>query len=248
MALAVVNVPTRVLTDAGGGTTAISFGSLPTVGSGLLFWYINAAAANPILDPTMADNQGAGHTYLKAKAVNEANSGQMAAVWYLPKVLASSGTFTITVTHNAGSNNYSMVNTGEVTTGGGGITLDQSASGTITTGTPLTATTGTTTAAAEVVASAMTVDGTQSNQGIGTGLGGTQVMVEQNDTLHISGAGDYVVVSSTGAQTMSYAITAAHNDAAGVIATFKEVVAGGKVTKNTRSWNLGGNVGMGWRM
>jgi hypothetical protein len=248
MALAVTNVPAATLTDAGGSTTAKSYSSLPTVGSGLLIWYTDAAAANPITDPSFADNQGAGHVYLKAKAVNEANSGQMAAVWYLPKVLASSGTFTITATHGAASSNYSLINIGEVTTGGGGITLDQSASGTITTGSPLTATTGTTTAAAEVVVSAMTVDGTQSNQGIGTGLGGTQVMVEQNDTLHISGAGDYVVVSSTGAQTMSYAITAAHNDAAGVIATFKEVVAGGKVTKNTRSWNLGGNVGMGWRM
>jgi hypothetical protein len=236
MALSVTHVPTRVLTDAGGATTTISFGSLPAVGSGILIWYVNGVAAIPILDPTIADNQGAGHVYLKAKAVTESNSGQMAAAWYLPKILASSGTFTITITHNAGSNNYSLVNIAEVTTGGGGITLDQSTSGTTTTGSPLTATTGTTTAAAEVVATAMTVDGTQSNQGIGTGLsGGTQVMVEQNDTLHISGAGDYVVVSSTGTQTMSYAISAAHVDAAGVIATFSEVSAVGTTNSGAAS-------------
>lgn len=225
MTLAVAQTATKVLTDAGGATTTISFATLPATGSGVHAWYTDAAAANPIVDPTVDDNQGHGN-YSKAVSATESGAGQMAGLWYLPKITTSAGTFTVTYHHNAASSNYSLVNISEISSGGGGITIDKTSSGTITTGTPVTATTAVTTAANEVVTAATTVDGSVANQGIGTGLGGTQVMVEQADTLHIAAAGDYVVVSATGAQTASYAITAAHVDAVCVIATFQEIIIG----------------------
>ena len=239
MTMTVTNVPPAVLTDAGGATIAINFSNAPAVGSGVFFAYTDAAAANPIADPTMGDNLTTAHVWKKAVAGNDPTAGQMAAVWYLEKILTTGNPYTITVTNAAASTNYSLIGIGEITTSGGGISLDKTASGTVNATSPVTATTVTTTAAEEVLVSAMTVDSTQANSGIGTGLGGTQFMVEQNTTLHIGAAGDYKLVSVTGTETVSYAITAGHNGAVAVIATFKEVTGG---TTTTLSPTVGSEV------
>jgi hypothetical protein len=218
-----------VLTDAGGATITISFTNPPAVGSGIFLAYADGAAANPIGDPTMADNQTSGHVYKKAVAGNDPTNGQMAALWYLEKILTSNAPYSITITNNASLLNYSLVGIGEITTSGSGISLDQVNTGTVNGTSPVT-TTVTTTTVASVWVAAMTVDGTIGSQGIGTAFsGGTQFMVEQNDTLHIAAAADYKVATVSGA-TASYSISASHNGAVVALATFKEVISGGTTT------------------
>jgi hypothetical protein len=226
MAFALINVATAVLFDNVGASSTINAAALPAAGSGIPIWYTDANARNPILDPTFDDNQGNNTSaYLKAISANESVTGQMAAIWYLPKVTSRSGTWTITAHHATTVANFGLMNIAEITTGGGGIVVDKTNSGTITTGTPLTTSVDTTGSDANQIAlAAMTVDSSTSNSGIGTGFsGGTQVMVSQDSTAHIAAAGDYKAVSSTGVINISYAITAGHTDAVVVAATFKEV-------------------------
>lgn len=228
MALSVPQHPTAIITDAGGATVNISFSSLPTVGSGIGITYAaGTGSASDPGTPSAADNQGAGHTYGIPTGANakESSANQRAVILRLSKILAASGTFTVTVTHGVSSNVYSVISMAEVATSGAGITTDQGNSGTVTTGTPVTAVV-TTTNDNEVWFSSCTVDGSNGNQGIGTAFsGGTQIMISQDDTLHCAAGGDYKVSSAAGA-TASYAITAGHNAAVAVIATFSEASSG----------------------
>jgi hypothetical protein len=228
MSLSIVQTPTQVLTDAGGQTVSISFSSLPTLGSGIVIYYSAGlgTGGDPGV-PSAADNQGAGHVY-SGGTVDisdiEPSTSQRAAIISLPKVLAASGTFTVTITHGTSSNVYSLINMSEVGTAGGGIKLDKVSSGTVTTGTPVTATV-TTTNNNELWTAAMTIDGSQVDQGIGTAFsGGTQAMISQNDSAHNAGAGDYKVSLAAGA-TASYAISNPHNAAVCVIATYFEAAS-----------------------
>ena len=224
MALSVVQTTTPVLTDAGGATTTLTFASTPTAGNAIVVWYINAGGANPVLDPTLADNKG-NTPYVKAISANEPGAGQLAGVYYLGKITTTSATFTVTVTHNATTNNFTLITMSEIGTAGLGITLDKTASNTITTGTPLVITAAALAQATELITSSITVNGSVANQGIGTAFtAGTQVMVEQNDSLHVAGAGDYKL-TTTSENSASYAITAAHTDAVGVFASFFETAA-----------------------
>lgn len=228
MTLAVAQAATAVLVDNDDGTTSISFSSLPAVGSGIVVQYIDTSGG--LNDPTIDDNQGNGTSaYLKAVSAIESAAGQIAGLYYLPVIASRSGTYTITIHHASGVSNYTLINVLEISTGGGGITVDKTSSGTVTTGTPLTCSVDTTGSAANQVAvTAMTVDSSDSNNNISTtnniNTGSTQSMLEQNSAVHISGAGDYKVVSSTGTITASYSLPNGHTDAVVVLATFKEVL------------------------
>jgi hypothetical protein len=216
MTLAVSQTATRVLTDAGGATTAISFASLPTAGHGVGIFLVDGVATNPTLDPSnVADNQGVGNVYQKAKSGVDAAAGQLAGLWYCESIGATSGTFTITITHAASSGNYSIVGMIEAN---GAIQLSGTPTSTNqTAGTGFTLTCPSFSGADALLLSAMTLDSSTGSNTIACS-GFTSAMVEQDSTAHVAGSGDYkVVVAATNAV---YSYAAGSTDAVGVMAAF----------------------------
>jgi hypothetical protein len=218
MAMASSQVATKILTDNGGATTSVSFASLPTAGHGVIGYYTNAVAANPIGDPTVADNQGVANSYVKAISAVEAATGQKAAIFRCDSIGATSGTFTVTFTHAAGSSNYSLVNIQEVNQA---MTLDKTASQTTTVAGVTTVTAATLSNADELVATAYTEDSSRGDSGL-TLSGYTSVMLEKDSNNHISASGDYKIVAATTAPSAAYTVsTSGFTDAVAVMATFQ---------------------------
>lgn len=220
-----VQTATAVLTDAGGATTTISFASLPTAGNSVVVYYTDTGGANPTLDPTMADNQGVGNSYVKAISGVDSAAGQMAAIFRCDIIGATSGTFTVTVTHNAASNNYSLIGMQEIP---GRITLDQTASNQAGATTTNTVTTAALTSSSELACSCFTVNNSSANNSIACS-GFTNAMVENNASIHISGSGDYQVETTSSAVSAAYSFVLATTSVA-VIATFKAYVAPGAIS------------------
>jgi hypothetical protein len=187
MSMASVQVTARVLTDNGGSTTGVSFVSLPTAGHGVTVRYTNAVAANPIGDPTMADNQGVGNSYVKAISGVEASAGQKAGIWRCDSIGATSGTFTLTITHAASTGNYSLVSMQEANQA---IQLDKTASSTTTVSGVTTVTTAALSSADELVVAAYTEDSSRSNSGLTCTVGYSSDMLEVDSTAHISASGE----------------------------------------------------------
>lgn len=225
MTVGVQQAGTQVIADSSGTSSNFSFGVAPAVGNGIALGYATTAPATG--DPSLADNQGNSNGapgWQKAISATEAGSGQRAGLYFLKRLNAIVGTYTLTITHSAGGG-FQAFNLVEISsTAGGGIVLDQSSSGNVLTTTPVTATIDTTGSdASQVALACMTVDSTTANSGIGTAFsGGTQFVISQDTTAHIGGAADYKVLSATGSLTASYAISASHVAAVVVIASFKE--------------------------
>jgi hypothetical protein len=224
--LAVAQTGTQVLIDSSGASSTISYGSLPAIGSGGGLEYITTTA-----DPTITDNQAHGSGspagWQKARSGTDPVASQLAGAYFLPRVKTSAGTFTVTVTHST-SGAFALMNLVEVSsTVGGGIVLDKQSSATVTTGTPLATSVDTTGSDAnQFLMSVMTVDSSTANNNITGGItSGTQLMVSQDSSTHIAGAGDYRVVSVTGSYSASYALPNAHSAAVVVMISFKEGTA-----------------------
>jgi hypothetical protein len=204
MAMASTQVTARVLTDNGGATTNITFLSLPTATHGVTVRYTDAVAANPIANPTMADNQGVGNSYVKAISATEANSGQMAGIWRCDSIGATSGTFTLTITHAAATSNYSLVSMQEVNQA---IQIDKTASSTTTVSGVTTVTTAALSSADELVVAAYTEDSSRSNSGLTCTVGYSSDMLEVDSTAHISASGNHKIVSSSSAVSAIYTVS-----------------------------------------
>lgn len=110
-------------------TVSKSFGSLPALGSGVvvLVWCWHGSNATFPVNACV-DNQG--HTYTQAiTSAAGANRGG-AAVFYCPKVLTSSGTFTVTCGTDQPNSNYFGICLVEVASSLGlGILLDSPGAG-----------------------------------------------------------------------------------------------------------------------
>jgi hypothetical protein len=232
MTLAVSQTATRVLTDAGGATTTISFASLPTAGHGVGLYIVDGVATNPTLDPTVADNQGVGNVYQKAKSGTETSAGQLAGLWYCGSIGSTSGTFTATVTHAASSGNYSIIQMIETN---GPIQL--SGTPTITNqtgGTGFTLTCPSFAGSDALLMTCMTVDSSTGSNNIANSSSFTNAMVEQDSTAHVVGSGDHKAVSAT--TNMVYTYAAGSTDAVGVMAAFIPAGGGGGIIDEDAEW------------
>jgi hypothetical protein len=216
MTLAVSQTATRVLTDAGGATTTISFASLPTAGHGVGLFIVDGVATNPTLDPSVADNQGVSNLYQKAKSAVDTSAGQLAGLWYCESIGATSGTFTATVTHAASSGNYSII---QMIEANGPFQLSGTPTSTNQTGgTGFTLTCPSFSGSDALLLTAMTVDSSTGSNNIANSSSFTNAMVEQDSTAHVVGSGDYKAVSAT--TNMVYTYAAGSTDAVGVMAAF----------------------------
>jgi hypothetical protein len=232
MTLAVSQTATRVLTDAGGATTNISFGSLPTAGHGVGVYLVDGVATNPTLDPSsVADNQGVSNVYSKAKSGVETSAGQLAGLWYCGSIGATSGTFTATITHASSSGNYSIIGMIEMN---GPVQL--SGTPTITNqtgGTGFTLTCPSFSGSDALLMTCMTIDSSTGSNNISVSSPAStgSAMVEQDSTAHVVGSGDYKAVSAT--TNFTYAYAAGSTDAVGVMAAFIPASGGGIVEEDS---------------
>lgn len=227
MAISVVQSATEILVDAGGHTATISFASLPTNGHGIIIPFATGVAENPTLDPVIADNQG--NTFTKAISRTETSAGQMAAIWYLPAVGATSGTYTVTFTWHALTNNYDL---GGMQEASSGITIDTTAF-TNTQVAGVTTITGSALAIAdELVFCAYTEDSSGSGAStLSADVSYTNSFNEANSGAHIAGSGDFKAVAVATAPTCVYTSSNAPTAVVGVMATFKAAAAGATTTK-----------------
>jgi hypothetical protein len=217
MTLAVSQTATRVLTDAGGATTNISFGSLPTAGHGVNLYLVDGVASNPTLDPTsVVDNQGVSNLYQKAKSAVETSAGQLAWLGYCESIGATSGTFTVTVTHASSSGNYSILG---MTEANGPIQLSGTPTSTNQTGgTGFTLTCPAFSGSDALLTTAMTVDSSTGSNNIANSSSFASAMIEQDSTAHVVGSGDNKAVAAS--TNMVYTYAAGSTDAVGVMAAF----------------------------
>lgn len=237
MVMGVAQTATRVLTDAGGATTTISFASLPTAGHGVIVYIVDGVATNPTLDPTVSDNQGVGNTYTKARSTTDSSAGQLAGIWRCNSIGATSGTFTITVTHAASSTNYSIIQIQEANQA---IQLDNTAAGSATGGTSMSITAPALTGGDGLACTCMTIDSSNANNNISNSSGYTNAMVEQDSANHVAGSGDYKVVAV--ATNITYTFAAGSTDSAGVMAVFIPVSSGNTIAVPAGSMTLSGKV------
>lgn len=242
MAMGSSQVATRVLTDNGGASSAVSFASLPTATNGVIGYYADAVAANPIGDPTVADNQGVGNSYVKAISASESNSGQKAAIFRCDSIGATSGTFTVTFTHAAGSSNYSIITIQEVNQA---ITLDKTASTTTTVAGVTTVTGAALSSTDELIAAAYTEDSNRGDSALTCTPGYTSTMLEKDSLNHISASGDFKIVAVASAPSAIYTVsTTSFIDAVAVLATFQP--AGGAASRPVKmAGEWGGFAGTG---
>lgn len=240
MAIAFVQKVTHFSASGSETVTSGAFGSATTTGNVLIDTpglYYNSALVNPI---TASDNKGNTHTSAVAADLPAAHT----AILWAPITSSGSG-HTITIQSVSAGTGWWECDvcefSGLLTTG----VVDQTATDTDAAGDP-SVTTGTTTQASELVVACMATDG-----GSGLGItdpvsGYTSIGVHQSASDTVGYEACYKTVSSTGAQSAAW--TSGGTNSVGVIATFKDASSGGRTTKNTRSWALGVNVGMGHRM
>lgn len=92
----IVVVQSISATNAPGGATTVaaSFGTLPTAGNAVIaIWSSRSAVALS----TVGDNQS-GNTYSSVIAATSSPNGTDSEIWWLPSVVGSTGTFTVTGT------------------------------------------------------------------------------------------------------------------------------------------------------
>lgn len=226
-----------------GFTLAISFGTLPAVGSLIVvpisFWFNRTGPLNHYTSVT--DNQGNG-TY---SVLSQASGTGLNCESHLAYAIAtnSSGTFTITFTFNVdtggGADTDAYFWMGALSFTGVLGTIDQSATNTAgLASTSLSATTGTTTTASELVVTHIhpTASDTNLNIADSTATYTIPAGYTQNDSTVVTGFGfGYKTVSSTGTQNCNWGFDAA--SAAGVIATF---ASSGGLTVNPGSGTFTG--------
>lgn len=199
----------------------MSFPSLPTPGNLILVeceaWNGNDNGDWSVGDCT--DNQGSGNYPLAVKSPK--NGAARSAIFYLGKVVGSSGTFTITVNPAPHGGSYIVASASEWS---GEHTVDQTASNSGSSTTPSTGTTGTTTAATEIVAACMSITAGQASITVDSVSPAWTEEFEELSFAYEPGEADSRVVTSTGTQSCGW--TCASSAAwTACIATFKAVAS-----------------------
>lgn len=214
-----------LLTDAGGSTTQITFDNPPTAGNGVVCYYTDAVAANPIGDPTVSDNQGVGNVYTKSVSAVDVAAGQMAASFRCNSIGAVTAPFIVTFTHANTTNNFNLCAIQECNEA---ITLDKIAS-TTTTVAGVTTVTGTALSSTdELITAVYTEDSSRGNSGLTCTPGYSSAMLEIDSNNHISASGNYKVVSIADAPSAIYTVsTIGFTDAVAVLATYQPAGGGG---------------------
>lgn len=207
---------------------AVSFGTAPAAGSLLVVMiatYDNSGGdAHGITSVT--DNQG--NTYTRAVEIINPGSGQheWSTIFYA-KNIASSGTFTITLTGANGSSNYYSFGVVEVIGADTTAPLDQTSTNTGTSTTP-TAIGITTTVANEYVASAISLAANATSITVPTGY--TSRFSEPADSPHQAGAGAEKIRTTTGTETPVWTVGASVQWTV-AMASFKAAVATAKLKR-----------------
>jgi len=233
MAIALDQSTTQQDLSNQGATSSYSFGTLPAVGS-LVIVLIDAWFTTGYDVTSIDDNQGNGtYTILKnASAIN----GARGIIAYKENV-ASSGTFTITITHTGATGNYLNTRALSFTGVATSSPLDVSATNS-----------GQTTATDANVTSAATVNGnalvvaqcsvaiaasTNVSLGANATTGYTNDLIYQDFAAICAGSGDHKIVATAGAaQSANWSHDNTDNGVDGwtaVIGVFKEAAAGGQV-------------------
>jgi hypothetical protein len=207
------------------GTSVFSFATLPAVGAAIIvtFWGYNAGG---YAATSVTDNQG--NSYDLHSGLLE-SGGTNRPQYACAIATTSSGTFTITINHSAGSDNYVIARATSFT-GLLNNTVDASDD---TNGGPLSpavaTTTGATTQADELVIAVMTLTGSSGDLHISTpATGYTEIAAEQSGFAVAAGEAGYKIISSIGTQSATWT----HDDGGGgwsaIIGTYKaSAVAGG---------------------
>lgn len=232
MAVASVQVATAVRTTAGGATTTVSFASPPVAGHAVIAYIVDGVSTNPTLAPTLADNQGVGNVWVQDIAKLETSNGQMAAIWRCQSIGAVSGTFTLTVTHAAATNNYSEITMQEFNSA---LSLDTTAFS-VTNVAGVTTVTGTALASSD---EAICVCYTEDSSGSGgstitVATGYTNTMLEADTSTFIAGLGAYKIVAVATAPTAVFTSSNSPGPpfaSVGVLATYVVAAAGATATK-----------------
>lgn len=123
--MAIVRVQNTGRTSvAFGGSPAVSFGVLPTVGN-MIRVQIDGLGDVGGWGVTVADNQG--NTYVLDKASADYN-GSRAQLWHCSNVVTSAGTFTITATRTGSTGQLTGINATEFSGFGGVVSVTDTAS------------------------------------------------------------------------------------------------------------------------
>ena len=144
---------TAKVSASGTTTTLPAFGTLPTVGNGLIVCcslYYNSPPSS------IQDTRGNPYTLAKFQG---ASSGSV-AIYYCAKILVSAAPFTITLTHP--SNQYFVASAIEIGGVGDGLILDKAVSATGTSAAPSSGTTAALTAAEVFLVAALQLSTSQS--------------------------------------------------------------------------------------
>lgn len=209
MAIAIGQTISIQQIDSSGTSSSASFGTLPAAGSLVVVeifgWHGSAFDLTSV-----TDNQGNTYTLLKTVTASKSVGGASTTrgcIAYATNV-ASSGTFTITI-NGLGSGSYLTWGAQEWT----GITTssaaDQSAQAASDSSSPVAVTTGTTTQADELVVAVIAAAGRTTNAGIDDPPSGyTSLFAQQDYANHNAGEACYKIISATGAQTASWAVSA----------------------------------------
>lgn len=234
----VVDQTAAIQTFADPGTTThnISFGTAPAAGSAVFICVGGGDYSGTQIDfiASGTDNQGNGAYSIVGETAVTGGMNSQVAIFYKENV-ASSGTFTFTLTTTNSTDLYFAMSGVSFTDIATSAALDQSATDTNDTvgssnHSQITATTGTTTVANEVVISCAAMAGAvPSDSDINVTQGETgyvTVGVFDNPETVTGYLHDYHIVTSTAAQTSTVNFDAARHSALGV-ATFKEDVGGG---------------------
>lgn len=228
-------------TNTGASSSAASFATLPTAGATVICPIGGADYSATDIDwlSGVADNQGNGaYTIIKKAPATGGNS--LAALAYKENV-ASSGTFTVTVTATNSSLVFFSWGCASFTSMPTSSSVDQQATGgAITAETSLSVTTGTTTQADELVVAALAIDANDAALNIAQSTGGFTNLYLQNDGQLVGGfRADYKIVASTATYNTNWTFDSA-DSSAGVIATFKAAAGGGGgTTRNLMLMGVG---------
>jgi hypothetical protein len=224
MPIAIDQTAAKVQKDGSAGTTlAISFSTLPAVGSTVLVaisqW--DNAADGITGYSSVVDNQGNG-TYSNIQQLHAAGRNVNCFLAYV-KANNSSGTFTITYTLTADvTPTQTFITMGAVSFTGLTGALDQSNKTAGGLGvTTLNLTTGATSTANELVVALLGCSASDTNMNLTqNALGYTNLFVEQDAQNHQPILFDYKIVSAIGTQNTDCSHDSATSGNAGIIATF----------------------------
>jgi hypothetical protein len=205
-------------TPAGVTTTSTAFATKPVVGHTIVVpvWTWSDAALGTI---TVTDN--AGNTYTQAVNANINQSGgyENAMVWSAP-VTASVNNLTVTIA-TPGNDGETQIRSVALEYSGVG-TVDKTNSATGATASATVATTAATSYANELVVAAMGVDNPAAAfSSITPTAGYTARATELQNSGDTAGQGDDQIVTTTGTQSITWAVNSGMSGWAAAIATFK---------------------------